>query len=73
MNGLFKCLVYQFMEDLSDKQLEEAVMMNSGCRWFCGFSLSEKTPDHSLFCIVRERIGASRLSKLFSIMKEAVT
>ena len=70
MVRLFKCLLYQFMEELSDRQMEEAVMGNNICRWFCGFRLSEKTPDHTLFMIVRQRIGASKLSKLFSIMKE---
>ena len=53
MVRLFKCLLYQFMEDLSDKQMEEGVMGNNICRWFCGFRLSEKRPDHTLFTIAR--------------------
>ena len=29
------------------------VMGNNICRWFCGFRLSEKRPDHTLFTIAR--------------------
>jgi transposase, IS5 family len=70
---LFKCLLYQFMEDLSDRQLEEAIKTNCVAKWFCGFSLAEKTPDHSLFGNVRKRIGTQKLSKLFQIMKNQLT
>ena len=37
---LFKCLLYQFMEDLSDRQLEEALITNNVCRWFCDLCYS---------------------------------
>ena len=73
MERLFKCLLYQFMEDLSDRQLEEALKTNCVAKWFCEFSLSEKTPDHSLFGEVRKRIGTKKLSKLFQIMKNQLT
>ena len=56
---LFKYLLYQFMEDLSDRQLEEAVRSNVICRWFCGFGLTERTPEHSLFSVTRDKIGAN--------------
>ncbi len=70
MERLFKCLLYQFMEDLSDRQMEEALKSNVACKWFCGFGLSEKTPDYSLFCHIRRKIGTKELSELFGIMKE---
>ena len=70
MDRLFKCLLYQFMEDLSDRQLEEALKTNCVAKWFCEFGLADKTPDHSLFGEVRKRIGTKKLSKLFEIMKE---
>ena len=47
-------------------------MENNICRWFCGFDLSKKRPDHTLFTIARQRIRTSRLSKLFGIMKKKV-
>ena len=70
IDRLFKCLLYQFMEDLSDRQLEEALKTNCVAKWFCEFGLADKTPDHSLFGEVRRRIGTKKLSKLFEIMKE---
>ena len=69
LSRLFKCLLYQFMEDLSDREMEEALISNNICKWFCGFTLAEKTPDYSLFCHVRQRIGTNKLSKLFEIMR----
>ena len=49
MDRLFKYLLYQFMEDLSDRQLEGALKTNCVAKWFCEFGLGDKTPDHSLF------------------------
>jgi len=62
---LFKCLLLQFAEDLSDRELEKFLQENTAGKYFCGFSLTARTPDYSLFSRVRERIGTSRLSKLF--------
>lgn len=70
MSRLFKCLLYQFMEDLSDRELEESLKVSNVSKWFCGFSLKEKVPDHSLFCQIRSKIGTEKLSKLFVIMKD---
>jgi transposase, IS5 family len=66
---LFKCLLYQFMEDLSDRELEMSLKTNNVSKWFCGFGLKEKVPVHSLFGQIRTKIGTDRLSKLFSIMR----
>ena len=70
MLRLFKCLLLQFMEDLSDRELARYVQENTACKWFCGFGLAENTPDYSVFCKARKRIGTKLLSKLFSNMKE---
>jgi transposase, IS5 family len=67
---LFLCLLLQFMEDLSDRELERFLRENIVGKWFCGFTLSDKTPDYSLFTHVRSRIGSKRLSLLFSKMRE---
>ena len=63
---LFKCIFLQFLEDLSDRQLERYLKENIAAKLFCGFNISDKTPHFSLFTKVRERIGTSRLSKLFN-------
>lgn len=67
---LFRCLLLQFMEDLSDRELERYLEENLAAKWFCGFTLSAATPAYSLFTRVRTRIGPSRLSTLFATMRE---
>lgn len=62
----FAALVLQWMEDLSDRELERFLQENNAGKYFCGFSLSEKVPDHSYFSELRKKIGTSRVSKLFN-------
>lgn len=67
---LFKCLLLQFMEDLSDRELEKFLQENNAAKWFCDFGLSEETPDYSVFSKVRSLIGTTRLSKIFANLRE---
>ena len=62
---LFRCLVLQFMEDISDRELERYIQGNNSARWFCDFGLTERTPDYSVFSRIRKRIGANKLSQIF--------
>ena len=66
---LFLCLLIQFMEDLSDRELEESLKSNLASKWFCNFGILEKTPDYSLFTRIRKRIGTNKLSKIFNILR----
>lgn len=68
----FKALLIQFWEDYSDREMENALKMNIGVRWFCGFGLMEETPDHSYFGKLRKRIGAERLVEIFEKTNEAM-
>ena len=67
---LFKCLVLQFMEDLSDRELERYIQENTASKWFCEFGLTEPTPSHTVFGRMRHRIGTKRLTKLFSELRD---
>ncbi len=67
---LFKCLLLQFMEDNSDRELERFLQENTAAKWFCGFKLNDKTPSYSLFTRVRKRIGTDRLSNIFSDIRD---
>ena len=67
---LFLCLLVQFMEDLSDRELEESLKSNLASKWFCNFRLIEKTPNYSLFTRIRKRIGTKRLSTIFNILRD---
>ena len=70
----FKALIAQFWEDYSDRQMERALQENNAVKWFCGFGLTEDTPDHSYFGKLRKRIGEEKLEKIFeeinSILKK---
>ena len=67
---LFRCLVLQFMEDISDRELERYMQENNASKWFCEFSLTERTPDHSVFSRIRKRIGTNKLSQIFNLLKD---
>lgn len=60
-----KALLIQFWENYSDREMEKAIRENLAVRWFCGFGLSEQTPDYSYFSKLRKRIGARRIANLF--------
>ena len=67
---LFKCLLLEFMENLSDRELERYLEDSNAAKLFCGFSLSEKTPDYSLFCKVRKRVGVELLSSIYEELRD---
>lgn len=67
---LFKCLLLQFMENLSDRELERYLQENNAAKWFCQFHLTEVTPDHTVFSRIRKKIGTNRLSKIFSNLRD---
>ncbi len=66
---LFKCLLLQFMEDISDRELELFLQDNISGKWFCGFGLTEETPNYSLFSKVRKKIGTNLLSEIFADLR----
>lgn len=67
---MFLCLLIQFLEDLSDRELEKFLCENNASKWFCQFGLTDKTPDHSIFSRVRSRIGTNKLSKIFHLLRD---
>ena len=69
----FRMLVLQFIEDLSDRELERFLQENMVGKWFCGFELEEATPDYTYFSKLRQKIGTTRLSKLFQACEDCLT
>jgi hypothetical protein len=67
---LFKCLLLQFMEDMSDRELERYLADSAAGKWFCDFALTEATPDHSVFSKIRKKIGTNLLSKIFATFRD---
>lgn len=68
----FRMLVLQFTEDISDREMERYVRENMAAKWFCQFSLTEKTPDHSYFGYFRKRLGAERLMGIFNTLRQSL-
>lgn len=68
----FKGLLLQYWEDLSDRQLEKYLQENNTAKWFCGYGLEERTPDHSYYGKLRKRLGVEKLRKLFNTVTESI-
>ena len=68
----FRMLILQFMEDLSDQEMERYLLENTAAKWFCQLGLTEKTPDHSFFGDFRKRLGTKRLMDMFSLVREGL-
>jgi transposase, IS5 family len=60
-----KALLIQFWEDYSDRNMEKALRENLAVKWFCGFGLTDPTPDYSYFSKLRKRIGTKRIATMF--------
>ena len=68
----FKCLLVQFWEDYSDRQMENALKYNVAVKWFCGFELLEKTPDHSYLGKLRKRLGTKNVADIFNKVNDVL-
>jgi transposase, IS5 family len=67
-----KSIFLQFKYDLSDREMEERMRHDISFRWFCNFSITDITPDHSFFCRGREAIGTKNIGIFFqSINRKA--
>ncbi len=69
---MFKALLLQWMEDLSDRELERFLEENLAAKLFCGFGLWDRTPDHSSFGVVRERVGLQMVADFFNSVRSSL-
>jgi IS5 family transposase len=65
-----KSLFLQFYYDLSDRQLEEHLRYNIAAKWFLGFKVDDRTPDHSFFGRIRETLGTKRIHELLRVLND---
>lgn len=72
VDSIFKALLLQWMEDLSDRELERFLEENVAAKLFCGFGLSDPTPDYSTFSLARKRIGTQGVADLFNSVREGL-
>ncbi len=67
----FKLQLVLFFEDLrSERRLMEAVADRLSLRWYVGYDLHERLPDHSSLTRIRERYGLSVLRNFFERIVE---
>ena len=53
---MFKMLLIGYLYGIkSERRLTEEIQLNLAYRWFCGFSLNDKIPDHSTISKTRTR------------------
>lgn len=62
--------LFQFMEDLSDRELERYMADSNVVKWFYDFALFASTPYHTVFSKMRKKIGTNLLSKIFAIFRD---
>ena len=67
---LVLCLILQFMENLSDREFERFMRENLAGKWFCGFGITESTPDYTTFCKFRNKLGTDEIEKIFNATRE---
>jgi IS5 family transposase len=72
VESAFKALLLQWMEDLSDRELERFLEENLAAKLFCGFSLEDDTPDYSTFSVVRGRVGLSEVANFFNAVRASL-
>lgn len=54
--SMFKMLLVGYLYGIkSERRLVQEVQLNIAYRWFCGFELSDRIPDHSTFSKTRQR------------------
>lgn len=62
----FKLQLIMFFEGIrSERQLMETVALRLDHRWYIGYDLHEKVPDHSNLSKVRDRYGLSVFQQFF--------
>lgn len=67
----FKLQLIMFFEDIrSERQLMQQVHLNLAWRWYIGYDLNEKVPDHSSLSKIRDRFGVQVFQQFFEKIVE---
>ena len=54
-----------FLGIVCDRELMRQAQVNLAIRWFAGYRLDDKLPDHSSLTVVRQRWGTERFKEFF--------
>src|SRR5215211_3053598 len=67
----FKMQLVMFFEGIrSERQLLQVVADRLSLRWYLGYDLSERLPDHSSLTRIRERYGLDIFRRFFAVIVE---
>ena len=69
---MFRSAIVQYMNNYSDRDLEEAARYNLIVKWFIGIPVEDKSYDHSAPGSFRNRLGEKRWKKLFSMILKQI-
>jgi transposase len=62
----FKLQLVMFFEGIrSERKLIETASLNLAHRWYLGYALDEKLPDHSSLSRIRQRLGIDTFQRFF--------
>lgn len=67
---MFKIIFLQFLYDVSDRRIEEAVNFNLVLKWFVGLAIDESSPDASSLTRFRDRLGEDLFTRIFNQIVE---
>ncbi|MCL5986936.1 MAG: transposase [Actinobacteria bacterium] len=71
---LVKMMIIGYFYDIrSERKLVEDISLNLAYRWYVGYDLDEKIPDHSIFTKARKRFSKKLFIKIFEeVLKSCV-
>src|SRR6266566_9360665 len=68
-----KMIMVGFFEDLpSERAIAARCADSMSIRAFLNYSLEEKTPDHSTFTVIRQRLGLDLYERIFTLSLQAL-
>ncbi len=68
---MFRCLLVQFLYNLSDRETTERIDTDLICRWFVGLSLDDDLPHFTRLNTFKGRLGQDRFEQLFNRLVKA--
>src|SRR5659263_623951 len=69
---MFRSAIVQYMNEYSDRDMEEAARYNLIIKWFLGIPIEDHSYDHSILGDFRDRLGENKWKELFFIILKQI-
>ena len=69
---MFRSSIIQYLNDFSDRQMEEAARYNLIIKWFIGIPVEDSSYDHSALGDFRDQLGEKKWKKLFFVILKQI-